>query len=209
VSSRRRLWVSFSLKENDLHITVSEPCVRRNTLTLNPRKPASRPIPRAAGSPGTPSRRYWMGLSRAQRRKPSRTPPAHRDIEVALRPIYTFAMRRFGSAVAILLMCLMIAPAVACIAGLMTSGESACCRSMHGQCGNMATQSCCRPEVRNDLSQLPSPVTSAPPALPLIIESIVYPPAHGLSALQGYRQRLPCQHSPPGLLIVSTAVLRI
>ncbi len=119
-------------------------------------------------------------------------------------------MRRFGSAVAILLMCLMIAPAVACVVGLtMTSGESACCRSMHGQCGNMATQSCCRPEVRNDLSQLPSPVTSAPPALPLVIESIVYPPAHGLSALQGYRQRMPLEHSPPGLLIASTGVLRI
>jgi hypothetical protein len=91
----------------------------------------------------------------------------------------------------------------------MSRMESACCREMHGQCGEMAKQGCCQTESQTDsrpqianlpaaielqwvcLSQLPSPFAA---------------PLHG-NALT--LSQMPQEHSPPGLLTAKMTVLRI
>ena len=119
-------------------------------------------------------------------------------------------MRRFGSAVAVVLILTMMAPALACAAGrAMGSSERACCKSMHGHCGDMAGQGCCQPELRSDVSQPPVPVTSTPLALPVVLVAVVYPPSPRLYAAEGYRRSFLRDHSPPGLLIADSTVLRI
>ena len=118
-------------------------------------------------------------------------------------------MRRCSSIVAVFLMLVMMMPVLACAsAPKMTRMEQDCCQQMHGACGEMAKQGCCQIEVRNDLSQLPAHVVAAP-VLPLVAIAFLYPLLFDLPASVGHPWRLPNQHSPPGLLIASTTVLRI
>jgi hypothetical protein len=118
-------------------------------------------------------------------------------------------MRRFTSTAAVFVMLLMMLPVLACAADpSMSRMERNCCEQMHGQCGDMTTQGCCRVEVHTDLSQMPSPMTIAP-ALPAALVAIVYPRMMDVRAARGYRWRVPDEHSPPGLLIASSTVLRI
>jgi hypothetical protein len=67
-------------------------------------------------------------------------------------------MRRFASFIAILVLLSAAAPLLACMTDrAISQEESACCRSMHGNCGDMTTMGCCRTEVRTDNHpQLPS-----------------------------------------------------
>ena len=106
-------------------------------------------------------------------------------------------------------MLVMSMPVLACAASpKMTRTEQDCCQQMHGKCGEMAKQGCCQIEVRHDLSQLPAHVVAAP-VLPLVAIAFLYRLLVELPASAGHRWQLPNQHSPPGLLIVATIVLRI
>ena len=118
-------------------------------------------------------------------------------------------MRRLTSIAAVLTMLVMLMPMLACAATpKMTRMEQDCCEQMHGKCGDMAKQGCCQIEVRNDLNQLPAHVVTAP-VLPLTTLAILYPLLVQLPAVAGYRWHVPDEHSPPGLLIAATTVLRI
>jgi len=118
-------------------------------------------------------------------------------------------MRRLASIVAILLLLTSAAPVMVCVTSVvMNHEESACCRAMHGQCGEMAKMGCCRTEVRTD--ETPQIATTSPaidvqwvcvahlPSLPTTV--------HSLTAAVW---RVPEEHSPPGLLAAKTTVLRI
>ena len=118
-------------------------------------------------------------------------------------------MRRLTSFVAVFVMLVMMAPVLACAATpMMNQKEQDCCRQMHGKCGDMAKQGCCRVEVRNDLKQLPvRAMTEA--VLPPTTVAVVYLPFLESSAWVGYLGHAREEHPPPGLLIASTTVLRI
>ena len=118
-------------------------------------------------------------------------------------------MRRFASIVVILLLLTAAAPVMACLTSVMMSHEeSACCRAMRGQCGNMEKMGCCRTEVRTD--ETPQIAATSPiinvqwvcvthmPAVPV--------PVHFMASTVW---RAPDEHSPPGLLVARTTVLII
>lgn len=106
-------------------------------------------------------------------------------------------------------MLVMMLPALACAtAPNMSRMEQDCCQQMHGNCGEMAKQGCCQVEVRNDLTQFPAHVITAP-VLPIMTIAFLYPVLVELPASTGYLWHVPDEHPPPGLLIVSTTVLRI
>ncbi len=118
-------------------------------------------------------------------------------------------MRRLSSIVAVFIMLVMMMPVLACASSpKMTRMEQDCCQQMHGKCGEMEKQGCCQMEVRNDPSQLPSHVVAAP-VVPLVAIAFLYPLLVELPASAGQPWQFPNQHSPPGLLIASTTVLRI
>ena len=118
-------------------------------------------------------------------------------------------MRRLYSIVAVSIMLVMMMPILAYASiPKMTRMEQDCCKQMHRKCGEMAKQGCCQIEVRNDPSQLPAHVMAAP-VLPLVTIAFLYPLLVELPASAGLLWQLPNQHSPPGLLIASTTVLRI
>lgn len=118
-------------------------------------------------------------------------------------------MRRLTTFVAVFVMLLMMLPVLACATTQTTSQmEQDCCRQMHGKCGDMAKQGCCRVEVRSDLKQLPTRALTVP-VPPVATVAILYPAFLELPASTGYLWHSPDEHSPPGLLIASTTVLRI
>lgn len=117
-------------------------------------------------------------------------------------------MRRLLSIVAVLVLLASAAPVMACVTNLtMTHAESACCRSMHGQCGEMAKQGCCQTVVRNDSPQVATEsVTLAVHwAVLTQIDRLIQP----VTLDDPMRQAFLTRHFPPGLLIAQTAVLRI
>lgn len=118
-------------------------------------------------------------------------------------------MRRFISSVAFVVMLLMMLPTLACATTVnMSRTEQDCCRQMHGQCGEMAKTGCCQVQVRDDAQPLPSHIVHAP-ILPVIVAAILHSFVMKPRVLVGYRWHLPDEHSPPGLLVASTTVLRV
>jgi hypothetical protein len=118
-------------------------------------------------------------------------------------------MRRLVSIAAILLLLASAAPVMACLTNVvMTHEESACCRTMHGQCGHMQKMGCCQTEVRTD--ETPQ-ITAAPPAIDVQWACVGHAPADSMQPLVAASRvwRLPSDHSPPGLLTAKTTVLRI
>lgn len=117
-------------------------------------------------------------------------------------------MRRLISLVAVLLLLASAAPVMACVTNLaMSHEESACCRSMHGQCGEMAKQGCCQTVVHNDSPQLATEFAS--PAVHWTVLTLIHSLPMPVTLDDPTRQTLSAEHSPPGLLIAQTAVLRI
>jgi hypothetical protein len=118
-------------------------------------------------------------------------------------------MRRLASIVSILLLLTASAPVLACVTGVaMSQEESACCRSMHGQCGEMSRMGCCRTEVRTD--DTPQLTTTSPAVsvhwVCVAHLSPLFSPVHlVVSAVL----LMPDEHSPPGLITAKTTVLRI
>jgi hypothetical protein len=118
------------------------------------------------------------------------------------------AMRRLISLVAVLLLLASAAPVMACVTNLaMSHAESACCRSMHGQCGEMAKQGCCQTVVHNDSPQFATESATLAVHWTVVtrVESLISPVTLDNPA----RQMFLAEHSPPGLLIAQTTVLRI
>ena len=118
-------------------------------------------------------------------------------------------MRRFASYVALLLLLSAAAPVLACVTGVaMTREESACCKSMHGQCGDMVKMGCCRTEVRTETH--PQIVAKAPSTdVPLVCMDRLA--AFSIAAWTPTRSavRAPNPYPPPGLLTAQSTVLRI
>jgi hypothetical protein len=118
-------------------------------------------------------------------------------------------MRRLVSFIAILILLSTAAPLLACMTGsTMTVEENACCRAMHGDCGNMAKMGCCRTEIRSD--EHPQLAVTAP-SLDAHFAVIAWLPTV-LTELRSFPLSLleiPDEHSPPGLVTAQTTVLRI
>jgi hypothetical protein len=118
-------------------------------------------------------------------------------------------VRRLASLVAILLLLITAAPVLACVTdNSMTHEERACCRSMHGDCGEMAKTGCCRTEFHADVH--PQLAASAPHLrLAFIIVGWLAPVFTPLPTVDLAVSRFPDEHSPLGLLIARMTVLRI
>jgi len=117
-------------------------------------------------------------------------------------------MRRFAGIVALLLLLSGAAPVLACItATAMSHEESACCRAMHGNCGDMARMGCCRTEVRTDTApQIPT----VAPSFDLhwvVIDWVA--PIGAQHALAASSLAASIGHSPPQPPTASIAILRI
>jgi hypothetical protein len=118
-------------------------------------------------------------------------------------------MKRLGSIVALLLLLSAAAPVLACMTdGAMSHEESACCRTMHGNCGEMAKMGCCRTDVRTD--EHPQIATMAPSIeLHWAIIHWLMPVLAPAQTVSSSLLDIPAEHSPPGLLLAKTTVLRI
>jgi hypothetical protein len=117
-------------------------------------------------------------------------------------------MRRLLSFVAVLLLLASAAPVMACVTNLaMSHEESACCRSMHGQCGEMAKMGCCRTVVHNDAPQV------ATESATLAVQWVVFTQSDSFTRPVTLDRPAPqtsvAEQSPPGLLIARTTVLQI
>ena len=118
-------------------------------------------------------------------------------------------MRRFASIVAILLLLTAAAPVMACLTNVvMSHEESACCRAMHGRCGDMEKMGCCRTEVRTDET---SQSAATSPAINVHWVCVGYLPTvlAPIHVMAATFRLMPDEHSPPGLLAAKTTVLRI
>jgi hypothetical protein len=116
-------------------------------------------------------------------------------------------MRRLISLVAVLLLLASAAPVMACVTNLAMNHESACCRSMHGQCGEMAKQGCCQTVVHNDSPQLATEF--ATPAVNWAVLTLIQGLPKPVTLDDPTRRMFLAEHSPPGLLITQITVLRI
>ncbi len=118
-------------------------------------------------------------------------------------------MRRLASFVAIFILLSAAAPLLACMTGsAMSQEESACCRAMHGNCGDMVRMGCCRAEVRSD--SYPQLAAKAP------VSGVQWSVTAWLAPILTPIQRLPptplearTEHPPPGLPFARLTVLRI
>jgi len=118
-------------------------------------------------------------------------------------------MGRLASFVAILLLLSTAAPVMACVTGsAMSHEEKACCRSMHGNCPEMAKMGCCQTKVRTD--DQPQLATSAPISI-VQCAVIVWHAANQITvqSLTLFPPQIPEEHSPPGLLATKITILRI
>jgi hypothetical protein len=118
-------------------------------------------------------------------------------------------MRRFASIAAILLLLAAAAPVMACLTSVaMSHEESACCRAMHGQCGQMAKMGCCQTQVRADDSPQIAAVSPVVSVHWVCVEHLSLLASSTMIEMSVI-QRVPNEHSPPGLLTAKTTVLRI
>jgi hypothetical protein len=123
--------------------------------------------------------------------------------------VYLRQMHRLASFVTLLLLLAGAGPVLACVsAGAMTTGESACCRAMHGKCGDMGKQSCCGTQIQSDGQ--PQIAAKEPPAgndqfvINRLTAQIVAAPL-----TVAFSRDVPSADSPPGLLAIKITVLRI
>jgi len=90
----------------------------------------------------------------------------------------------------------------------MSQQESACCRSMHGNCGDMAKMGCCNTEVRTDHSPELATVPLATD-VHFAVVAWLQPQLPSVQPLPRSLLKAPDEHSPPGLLTAQITVLRI
>jgi hypothetical protein len=118
-------------------------------------------------------------------------------------------MRRITSFIAIFLLLAAAAPLLACMTGsVMSQEESACCRSMHGNCEDMVKMDCCRTEVRSD--EHPQLAALAPTIdVSFAVISWLAPSFEEVQTVPASLLRTPDEHSPPGLVTAEITILRI
>jgi hypothetical protein len=118
-------------------------------------------------------------------------------------------MRRVSSIIALLLLLSIAAPAMACSTGApMSHEENDCCRTMHGNCGEMAKTGCCRTEVRTN--ERPQIATTTPSIeLHWAVIHWLMPESVDVQTVPSSILDVPAEHSPPGLLMARITVLRI
>ena len=114
-------------------------------------------------------------------------------------------MRRAAGVVAILLLLITAAPVLACVTdSAMTPEERACCRSMHGECGEMPKTGCeSYPDFHPQLAASSSNLDLAVLVVMSMVSQFTWAPTLDLPL-----SRFPDGHPPPGLLLAKTAVLR-
>jgi hypothetical protein len=98
---------------------------------------------------------------------------------------------------------------LACVSGsTLMHEEKACCRAMHGHCGDMEKMGCCRNEGKTDnLPQLPSSAPITDLQWITVSKLATVPDAVLLNSM--VLHKAPDEHSPPGLQIARTTNLRI
>jgi hypothetical protein len=121
-------------------------------------------------------------------------------------------MRRLVGILAIFILLLTAAPLEACMTdSAMNRQESACCRAMHGKCSGMEKMGCCQTEVRTD--EHPQLASSAPKIdLHVVVVDWLEPfvfAVHNVPPSALAVPEIADAHSPPGLVIARTTVLRI
>jgi hypothetical protein len=111
--------------------------------------------------------------------------------------------------VALLLLLSAAVPVLACVTGrAMTHEENACCLAMHGDCGKMAQMGCCKKEIATD--DHPQLASSAPSTEIrwVVCVGVASMPVSALMVAPAL-PRVPAEHSPPGIFISTTTILRI
>jgi hypothetical protein len=90
----------------------------------------------------------------------------------------------------------------------MSREESVCCRTMHGQCGQMAKMGCCRTAVKTD--EAPQ-IAATSPVIDVhwVCFAHLAPLAAPVHMAASVSFQVPPEYPPPGLLTPKTAVLRI
>jgi hypothetical protein len=118
-------------------------------------------------------------------------------------------MGRLASFVAILLLLSTAAPVMACVTGsAMNREEKACCRSMNGNCPEMAKMGCCQTKVRTD--DHPQLATSAPVSVVQRAAMVAHTSSQvTVHAITLFPSRIPEEHSPPGPPAANITILRI
>jgi len=118
-------------------------------------------------------------------------------------------MRRLASFIAIFVILSTAAPLMACMsASAMNPEENACCRAMHGNCGDMVKMGCCRTQVQTD--EHPQ-LASVAPTLQVhfaLVDWLAPFPAEVQAVPRPFLQ-IPDEHSPPNLITARITVLRI
>jgi hypothetical protein len=118
-------------------------------------------------------------------------------------------MRRLSTFIAILILLSTAAPLMACLTSTaMTQEESACCRSMHNNCGDMAAMGCCQKQIKTDNAAQPATAALAP-AVQWSIVALPAPITDVARLIPRAQFQTPDEHSPPGLRIAKTTILRI
>ena len=119
-------------------------------------------------------------------------------------------MRRLAGIIAVFLLLTSITPVLACvIGGPMSNKESACCRSLKGNCAKMEKMGCCRTELRTDEARQ---IVAASPASESPHLASLSHPADLTATLEtdaAASLGVPADHSPPGFLSANITVLRI
>jgi hypothetical protein len=118
-------------------------------------------------------------------------------------------MNRPACFVAILLVLSTAAPVMACVTGsAMSHEEKVCCRSMHGNCPEMAKMGCCRTKVRTD--DHPQLVTSAPVSIVQCAAMVSHTSNQvTVQSITLFPSRIPEEHSPPESPAANITILRI
>ncbi len=124
--------------------------------------------------------------------------------------ILRLSMRRIAQLAAVLLLLTTAMPVLACVAGSrMSREESACCRVMHGRCGNMAKMGCCRTELRTEQTPQIEAIQPTTQIQMVVVVDPWIPRVILVQAVVPARLRLPESYLPPGLMTARTTVLRI
>ena len=123
--------------------------------------------------------------------------------------IYNRGVRRLATFVVMLLLMTGAAPVLACVTGAaMSKTQTACCREMHGQCGEMAKTGCCGVELKSDVQ--PQLMTAAVSMdVRWVWLGAAWVPMKTGMVVSGSGLKAPDQHSPPGLVVARISKLRI
>jgi hypothetical protein len=118
-------------------------------------------------------------------------------------------MGRLTTFVAVVLMLSTAAPVMACVTGAaMTREEKACCRSMHGNCPEMAKMGCCQSKVKTD--DHPQIAASIPDSVVRLVPVARLGPAlNNVLQVISILPQAAEDPSPPGQQTAKTTILRI